>query len=88
MLLALAEKLSAYDPEVVVGLPTLGLTLASAVAIKLGHARYVPLSNSVKFWYRPELSVPLSSWKERLSGWNVVFVLRSPKLTVNSHPLG
>ncbi len=58
---ALAERLALYRPEIVVGLPTLGLTLASAVAQKLGHARYVPLGTSEKFWYRPELSVPISS---------------------------
>jgi adenine/guanine phosphoribosyltransferase-like PRPP-binding protein len=57
----LAAKLSASRPEIVVGLPTLGLTLASAVAQKLGHGRYVPLGTSRKFWYREELSVPLSS---------------------------
>jgi adenine/guanine phosphoribosyltransferase-like PRPP-binding protein len=58
---ALAQQLSALVPDIVVGLPTLGLTLAAAVAQKLGHARYVPLGNSAKFWYRAELSVPLSS---------------------------
>jgi len=58
---ALARKLAAFAPEIIVGLPTLGLTLASAVAQKLGHSRYVPLGNSAKFWYRSELSVPLSS---------------------------
>jgi adenine/guanine phosphoribosyltransferase-like PRPP-binding protein len=57
----LAAKLSAFQPEIVVGLPTLGLTLASVVAHKLGHSRYVPLGTSRKFWYREELSVPLSS---------------------------
>jgi adenine/guanine phosphoribosyltransferase-like PRPP-binding protein len=57
----LAVKLTPFQPEVVVGLPTLGLTLASAVAQKLGHSRYVPLGTSRKFWYREELSVPLSS---------------------------
>jgi adenine/guanine phosphoribosyltransferase-like PRPP-binding protein len=57
----LAAKLSPFQPEIVVGLPTLGLTLASAVAQKLGHSRYVPLGTSRKFWYREELSVPLSS---------------------------
>ena len=31
------------------------------VAAQLGHARYVPLGTSRKFWYREELSVPLSS---------------------------
>jgi adenine/guanine phosphoribosyltransferase-like PRPP-binding protein len=58
---ALAQELAAFAPQIVVGLPTLGLTLSSAVAQKLGHTRYVPLGNSAKFWYRPELSVPLSS---------------------------
>lgn len=57
----LAAKLAVFQPEVVVGLPTLGLTLASAVAQKLGHRRYAPLGTSRKFWYREELSVPLSS---------------------------
>lgn len=57
----LAEQLKADDIEVVVGLPTLGLTLAAAVAQKLGHTRYVPCGNSRKFWYRDELSVPISS---------------------------
>ena len=143
---SLAQKLTIFAPEVVVGLPTLGLTLASAVAHKLGHARYVPLGNSAKFWYRAQLSVPLSSvttpdqqkrlfidprmlpllegrrialvddvissgvsmlagiellqacgvkplvlgtamlqsedWQERLAGWNIAAVLRSPILTV------
>ena len=58
---SLARKLSAFAPDVIVGLPTLGLTLAAAVARLLGHTRYVPLGNSAKFWYRHELSVPQSS---------------------------
>lgn len=58
---ALAERLSPYRPDVVVGLPTLGLTLASLVAQKLGHDRYVPLGTSRKFWYEDDLSVPMSS---------------------------
>ncbi|MGL3605055.1 phosphoribosyltransferase [Rhizobium sp. G187] len=57
----LARKLEPYKPQVIVGLPTLGLTLASAVARSLGHARYVPLGTSKKFWYQAELSVPMSS---------------------------
>ncbi|QVQ38299.1 phosphoribosyltransferase [Pseudochrobactrum algeriensis] len=57
----LAAKLNAFEPDVIVGLPTLGLTLASEVARKLGHSRYVPLGTSRKFWYEEELSVPLSS---------------------------
>lgn len=57
----LAQQLRGQQIDVVVGLPTLGLTLASEVARKLGHARYVPCGNSRKFWYRDELSVPMSS---------------------------
>ncbi len=57
----LAARLLPFAPEVVVGLPTLGLTLAAAVACRLGHARYVPCGTSAKFWYDAALSVPLSS---------------------------
>jgi adenine/guanine phosphoribosyltransferase-like PRPP-binding protein len=57
----LAPKLAAFRPEVIIGLPTLGLTLAAAVARALGHTRYVPLGTSRKFWYDDGLSVPLSS---------------------------
>ncbi len=57
----LANKLAGFRPEVIIGLPTLGLTLASAVAERLGHARYVPFGTSRKFWYEERLSVPLSS---------------------------
>ncbi len=58
---SLAEKVRLFEPDVVVGLPTLGLTLASGTAKNLGHSRYVPLGTSRKFWYREELSVPMSS---------------------------
>ncbi|MGM4983161.1 MULTISPECIES: phosphoribosyltransferase [Rhizobium] len=58
---ALAARIAVHDIDVVAGLPTLGLTLASGVARALGHSRYVPLGTSRKFWYREELSVALSS---------------------------
>lgn len=57
----LAAKVVPYEADVVVGLPTLGLTLASGTARKLGMGRYVPLGTSRKFWYRDKLSVPLTS---------------------------
>jgi adenine/guanine phosphoribosyltransferase-like PRPP-binding protein len=57
----LAEKVRHFEPEVVVGLPTLGLTLASGTAKQLGHRRYVPLGTSRKFWYSEGLSVPMTS---------------------------
>ncbi|RUM23814.1 phosphoribosyltransferase [Rhizobium vallis] len=58
---SLAEKIRPMQVDIVAGLPTLGLTLAAALAQKLGHGRYVPLGTSRKFWYRDELSVALSS---------------------------
>ena len=57
----LAERLEAIGMELIVGLPTLGLTLAAEVARRLGHRRYLPLGTSPKFWYRNELSVPIAS---------------------------
>ena len=57
----LAEALRPFAPEVVAGLPTLGLQLARAVAQRLGHARFAPLGTSRKFWYGAAFSTPLSS---------------------------
>jgi adenine/guanine phosphoribosyltransferase-like PRPP-binding protein len=58
---ALAQLLVPYEPQIVVGLPTLGLTLASLTARALGHPRYAPLGTSRKFWYEERLSVGMSS---------------------------
>lgn len=58
---AVAEGLRPHAPEVIVGVPTLGLTLAEAVARRLGHSRMVPLGTSRKFWYDEALSVELTS---------------------------
>lgn len=57
----LAERLRPFAPSLVVGLPTLGLGLARAVAVRLGHGRFLALGTSRKFWYDPALSVPMSS---------------------------
>jgi adenine/guanine phosphoribosyltransferase-like PRPP-binding protein len=57
----LARHLEPYAPELLVGLPTLGLALAPIVARALGQGRYVPLGTSRKFWYDEELSVPVQS---------------------------
>jgi adenine/guanine phosphoribosyltransferase-like PRPP-binding protein len=57
----LASQLKNLGADAVVGLPTLGLTLASVVAGKLGHGRYLPLGYSRKFWYDEALSTPVSS---------------------------
>jgi adenine/guanine phosphoribosyltransferase-like PRPP-binding protein len=62
---ALADAMTAavrpLAPEVVIGVPTLGLPLAAAVARRLGHPRLVALGTSRKFWYRDDLSEPLAS---------------------------
>ncbi|WEK06216.1 MAG: phosphoribosyltransferase [Candidatus Devosia phytovorans] len=57
----LADLLAPLEPEVIIGVPTLGLPLANNVARRLGHDRMVALGTSRKFWYRDELSAPMSS---------------------------
>lgn len=57
----LRARLAPYAPDVVIGVPTLGLTLAEGVARRLGHTRMVPLGTSRKFWYDEALSVELKS---------------------------
>ncbi len=58
---AMAAHAGAYAPEIVIGVPTLGLPLANGVARRLGHERMVALGTSRKFWYSEELSEPMSS---------------------------
>ncbi len=57
----LGEALAPLAPELVIALPTLGLTLAPGVAQTLGHSRYVPLGYSRKFWYDESLSAAVHS---------------------------
>ena len=52
---------SEFQPEVIAGIPTLGLDYARLVARDLGFADYVALGNSRKFWYDDKLSVPVHS---------------------------
>lgn len=49
------------EADVVVGLPTLGLVFAPGVARALGHARWVPMGTSRKFWYDDALSASVAS---------------------------
>jgi adenine/guanine phosphoribosyltransferase-like PRPP-binding protein len=58
---AMAAAVLDFAPDVVIGVPTLGLPLASAVARRLGHRRIVALGTSRQFWYDDALSEPLSS---------------------------
>ncbi len=57
----LGDALAPMAPDLVIGLPTLGLSLAPGVAETLGHARYVPLGYSRKFWYEEPLSTAVHS---------------------------
>ena len=57
----MAQGAGAHDFDAVIGLPTLGLAFAPLVARHLGRSRYVPLGYSRKYWYRDELSEPVSS---------------------------
>lgn len=62
---ALADAMTAlarsFEPEVIVGIPTLGLALAPLTAKALGHQNYVPLGYSRKFWYQEDLAEPVRS---------------------------
>lgn len=57
----MADAARPYAPEMIVGVPTLGLPLAENVARRLGHPRMVALGTSRKFWYDETLSEPLRS---------------------------
>jgi adenine/guanine phosphoribosyltransferase-like PRPP-binding protein len=58
---AMAVLARRHAPDVIIGVPTLGLSLANGVARRLGHSRMVALGTSRKFWYSEELSEPISS---------------------------
>ena len=57
----MADEARGLGADVIVGLPTLGLSFAALVAERLGQTRYVPLGYSRKFWYDDALSEPVSS---------------------------
>jgi adenine/guanine phosphoribosyltransferase-like PRPP-binding protein len=57
----MAERVRPLEPEVVVGMPTLGLLYARALAEQLGMASWVAVGYSRKFWYDEALSEPVSS---------------------------
>jgi len=50
-----------FAPDLVIGLPTLGLMFAPQVSELLGHARFVPLGYSRKFWYDEAFCEPVHS---------------------------
>jgi adenine/guanine phosphoribosyltransferase-like PRPP-binding protein len=57
----LADAVRDLRPEVIVGVPTLGMIFARNVAELLGFANWVALGYSRKFWYDDALSEPVRS---------------------------
>ncbi len=57
----LADQMRSWAPDMVIALPTLGLTLAPGVARNLGQSRFLPMGYSRKFWYDEALSAPVHS---------------------------
>jgi adenine/guanine phosphoribosyltransferase-like PRPP-binding protein len=57
----LASIAKEFRPEVIVGVPTMGLDYARQVALLLGFPFYVAFGNSRKYWYDDAYSVPVSS---------------------------
>jgi adenine/guanine phosphoribosyltransferase-like PRPP-binding protein len=57
----MADRVQSLEPEIVVGLPTLGLALATPLARRLGHDRIVPFGTSRKYWYDDRWSEDTSS---------------------------
>jgi adenine/guanine phosphoribosyltransferase-like PRPP-binding protein len=57
----LAERMRGFGADLLIALPTLGLTLAPVVARALGHSRYLPMGYSRKFWYDEALSTAVHS---------------------------
>lgn len=55
----LAAQLERYPADAVVGLPPTGLPIAAIVARELGHARYIPVDGTRRFWYDEALSMPV-----------------------------
>lgn len=51
----------AEQPEVIIGLPTLGMVFAPLVAQQAGFNNYIPFGYSRKYWYDERLAVPVRS---------------------------
>jgi adenine/guanine phosphoribosyltransferase-like PRPP-binding protein len=67
----MAGEAAAKRPDLVIGLPTLGLALAPLIARRLGHTTFVPFGTSRKFWYDERLSQPLRSLTTTQAGRNL-----------------
>lgn len=57
----MGEAVGTLRPEVLVGLPTLGMGFCPGIARALGHTRWIPLGYSRKYWYDDGLATHISS---------------------------
>ena len=57
----LTEEVADWQPDTIVGIPTLGFPLAWEVSDRLGHPDFVALTNSVKFWQDNSLITSVES---------------------------
>jgi adenine/guanine phosphoribosyltransferase-like PRPP-binding protein len=57
----MADLARELQPEIIIGVPTLGLVFAPLVARHLGFSNYVPFGTSRKYWYDDALAIPLRS---------------------------
>lgn len=76
----LADIIRPCKSDIIIGLLTLGLTLAPIVAKELGHERYVPMGYSKKFWYTTDLSTAVSSITSPFIGGDEKRVYLDPHL--------
>jgi adenine/guanine phosphoribosyltransferase-like PRPP-binding protein len=58
---ALTKLTARFEPQAIVGVPTMGLDYARIVARGLGFPHYTAMGLSRKFWYDEELSQRMSS---------------------------
>lgn len=57
----MVEAAQSFAPDVIAAVPTMGLDYGRLVARGLGHAHYVALGHSRKFWYDESLSETTTS---------------------------
>lgn len=57
----MVQAAAAFTPDVIAAVPTMGLDYGRLVARGLGHAHYVALGHSRKFWYDEALSETTTS---------------------------
>lgn len=57
----MANQASSFAPDCIAAVPTMGLEYASRIAQKLGKPNFVAMGFSHKFWYKGQISEPVTS---------------------------